>query len=408
MTRRRGAPAAAVPPGPDDRQPVLHRARMLKMARSAHAYVRGSTVKFYEWLDAGGSNALPAGPTLWICGDCHVGNLGPVADADGAVEILIRDFDQTVIGNPVHDLVRLGLSLAMAARSSDLPGVTTARMMEDVAAGYRAAFDPVASRQLAERPQSVHIALKEAQRRTWRHLAHERVEGRTVRLPLGSRFWPVSAEERESIAALFGSGDVRHLATLLRHRDVDAPVALLDCAYWMKGCSSLGLLRYAAMLDVGGQASRGRDLCLADIKEAAKAAAPRAPSVSAPRDNARRVVEGACHLSPSLGERMAAARLGGRPVVVRELLPQDMKLELEGLDPAEARKAARYLAQVVGRAHARQLDDATRQRWHDELGRAVSKSLHAPSWLWHSVVELVGTHEKGYLDHCRRYALDAA
>ncbi len=57
---------------------------------------------------------VPTGPALWICGDRHVGNLGPVADRKGRVDVQIRDLDQTVIGNPVHDLIRLGLSLAMA------------------------------------------------------------------------------------------------------------------------------------------------------------------------------------------------------------------------------------------------------------------------------------------------------
>jgi uncharacterized protein (DUF2252 family) len=51
-----------------------------------------------------------------------------VADAKGRVKIAIRDLDQAVIGNPVHDLIRLGLSLATAIRGSDLPGVTTALM----------------------------------------------------------------------------------------------------------------------------------------------------------------------------------------------------------------------------------------------------------------------------------------
>jgi uncharacterized protein (DUF2252 family) len=95
------------------------------MARSAHAYVRGNTLKFYEWLESSTGELLPQGPPVWICGDCHLGNLGPVADAEGRVQIAIRDLDQTVIGNPAHDLIRLGLSLATAIRGSDLPGVTT-------------------------------------------------------------------------------------------------------------------------------------------------------------------------------------------------------------------------------------------------------------------------------------------
>src|SRR6202041_2862827 len=116
---------------PEDREAMLTERRRLKMAASAHAYVRGNTLKFYEWLEAS-DGTLPHGPPVWICGDCHLGNLGPLADIDGRVDIQIRDLDQTVIGNPVHDLVRLGLSLAMAARGSDLPGVTTARMIEEM------------------------------------------------------------------------------------------------------------------------------------------------------------------------------------------------------------------------------------------------------------------------------------
>src|ERR1700730_17090990 len=97
---------------PENRQVFLDNQRRLKMARSAHAYVRGNTLQFYEWLESSTGKLLPQGPPVWICGDCHLGNLGPVADADGRVKIAIRDMDQTVVGNPAHDLIRLGLSLA--------------------------------------------------------------------------------------------------------------------------------------------------------------------------------------------------------------------------------------------------------------------------------------------------------
>ncbi|WP_246409062.1 DUF2252 family protein [Granulicella aggregans] len=107
------------------------------MAESAHAYVRGNTARFYDWLASKSVQAaLPQGPSVWICGDCHTGNLGPVSDLEGNIDIQIRDLDQTVIGNPAHDLLRLGLSLAMAARSSDLRGVTTSLMLEEMIGGY--------------------------------------------------------------------------------------------------------------------------------------------------------------------------------------------------------------------------------------------------------------------------------
>ncbi len=73
------------------------------------------------------------------------------------------------------------------------------------------------------------------------------------------------------------------------------------------------------LLDVGGKAARGRDLCLFDIKEATRPLAPHYDDAGMPRDHAERVVMGACHLSPFLGERMVHGRLLGSPVFVREL-----------------------------------------------------------------------------------------
>src|SRR3984893_1344515 len=162
---------------PKQRATVLVRTRNLKMARNAHAYVRGSTVKFYEWLEEGGRK-LPPGPSVWICGDCHLGNLGPLADADGHVDVQIRDLDQTVIGNPVHDLVRLALSLASAARGSDLPGVTPARMLEEMIAGYERALthEGCDATGKAARPKLIRTILERATNRKWRHLAEERLE----------------------------------------------------------------------------------------------------------------------------------------------------------------------------------------------------------------------------------------
>ena len=138
--------------------PIAERHRRLlaqqrhKMARSAHAYVRGATKKFYEWLEQSNGHHIPDGPPIWICGDCHVGNLGPVADAKGKVAIQIRDLDQAVIGNPAHDLIRLGLSLATAARGSDLPGVTTAHIVEHMMDGYENALGRPRTRNGFPRP----------------------------------------------------------------------------------------------------------------------------------------------------------------------------------------------------------------------------------------------------------------
>src|ERR1700722_6903138 len=183
---------------PTNRHSALEERRRLKMARSAHAYVRGSTRHFYQWLLGESGHKLPDGPPIWICGDCHIGNLGPVASADGKIEIQIRDLDQTVIGNPAHDIIRLSLSLAMAARSSDLPGVTTALMIEQVINGYKQALLKKEAKVTEKEVAPVHLIMQQAVHRKWRHLAEERIEDVRPQIPLGKRFWALSAQEKRA------------------------------------------------------------------------------------------------------------------------------------------------------------------------------------------------------------------
>lgn len=394
-------------PLPADRSAILEARRTLKMARSAHAYVRGNTAKFYEWLAASkAARRVPQGPAIWICGDCHLGNLGPVADGRGSVEIQIRDLDQAVIGNPAHDLIRLGLSLATAARGSDLPGVVTMRMMEAMVEGYAAAIggpdhdDPDLDSEI------VRSVEREALGRRWRHLAKERLDAVEPRIPLGKKFWELSPEEREALTLLFVDERVGAMVLSLKGKPQDREVRLVDAAYWMKGCSSLGLLRYAAIVAL--RTRKGNwSYALVDLKEATAPIAPAASGAEMPGDPAERVVTAARHMSPYLGERMMPVTMLDRSLFMRELTPHDMKLEVEQFSQGEAVRAARHLAFVVGTAHARQLDMAARSDWLAMIEADRNGALDTPSWLWESVVMLSGSHEAGYLEHCRRYAIAA-
>jgi uncharacterized protein (DUF2252 family) len=386
---------------PDERRVLLLARRNKKMALSPHAYMRGNTVRYYEWLHSQHGHSLPHGPGIWICGDCHLGNLGPLADTDGKVDVQIRDFDQAVIGNPAHDLLRLALSLATAARDSNLPGIVTAHMLEHLMEGYEKALVTGEERVPMQKPDLAKIVIRDALKRTWKKLAKEHIVNTHPKIPKGKNFWPLSKSEKNGIKQLFEKREMLELVTTLKFRDDNAKIEVLDAAYWVKGCSSLGLLRYAVLLGVGG----GDDYCLFDIKQAVRAVAPRYQHASMPHDNAGRVVKGARHMSPALGDRMIAERFLEHGVFIRELLPQDLKLELRQMTLEEAIHMSSYLAYVVGCAHARQMDDGTRNSWRSELQLNRSKSLSAPSWLWNGVLQLMASHEAGYLEHCRKYAL---
>ncbi|WXA96174.1 DUF2252 domain-containing protein [Pendulispora brunnea] len=380
----------------------------MKMAKCVQAFVRGSPERFSEWFDTAANRNVPVGPQIWICGDCHVGNIGPLGDASQHVSVEVRDVDQTVIGNPSHDVLRLALSLAMAARESDLPGVTTARIVEQLISGYVAAVsrghrdDGTAAR----KPESIQFGFKRALRRTWKDLFEERLEDTSPTIPRGVHFWPLLQEEKSAIETLFATEDVRKLVALPPECAEVARVRVVDAAFWRKGCSSLGRLRMAVLVRIDPPPKGKEKLSLIDIKEAAKPCAPRYELAQMPRSNAERVVRGATSITPPLGARMLAARLLDHSVVLREVLPQDLKFDFGRLSQDEARKIAHYLGFIVGRAHARQMGDSEREAWCRELGRHP-KSIDVPSWLWTSVVELAALHEAAYLEHCRRYALES-
>lgn len=397
------------PPPPHRRSEVLNARRELKMSRSAHAYVRGSTDQFYRWIEAHGDGRIPVGPPIWICGDCHVGNLGPIGHQEGRTVIELRDLDQTVVGNPAHDLLRLALSLAMAARSSDLPGVTTARITEDLVAGYERAFEgDTADETVDELPRPIRVVMRRAVKRTTKHLLKERLGSERRQIALGPRFWPLDEAERAAVAAIVPTRPIRNLVTLLADRHPESRIEFCDAAFWAKGCSSLGLWRVALLVEIvepGKKRTEKRTPSLLDLKQAVGARSPWAGGTDPGLTHGERVVRGAKSLAPALGQRMAHAELLNRSVFIRELLPQDLKVELDHISVESGREVAYYLGTVVGRAHGRQLDPAGRRSWQAEIAKRRSKTLDAPSWLWQALVELVSSHEQAYLEHCRRYAL---
>ena len=383
---------------------LLRTRRLCKIAASPLSYVRGSTARFYDWLAAFPAGALPEGPPIWICGDCHLGNIGALADPEGRVRMQIRDLDQTVIGNPAFDLVRLTLSLVTAGLTAPLSGIAVARMIEAIAMGYIAGLErPEAEDAEDADSDIVETTRNRALGRRWRHLSEERLRGKSARLPRGKRFLDLAPEEEAAFAALLDAPGFR-TRILGLEPDGGEALTLIDAAYWIKGCSSLGKMRLAGLVRIAGAKDRSK-VALIDVKEAVPHLAPAAPGVTIPEDHARRVVEGARALSPALGERMIAAAIGETPVIVRELLPQDLKIVAEQFSKDEGVRVARSLAAVVGRAHGRQLSPEERRAWR---GHVEADGWHerAPHWLWTSVTELMGLHQSGYLAHCRDVARD--
>ena len=123
-------------------------------------------------------------------------------------------------------------------------------MTEHLIAGYESAFEgELPSEDPDHLPEPIGLVMRAALKRKWQSLREERLENEP-RFPLGKKFWPLSAEERAGVAGLVRHESIRRLVTKLDGRDDDGEVRLLDAAYWVKGCSSLGLWRAAALVEL--------------------------------------------------------------------------------------------------------------------------------------------------------------
>jgi uncharacterized protein (DUF2252 family) len=121
--------------------------------------------------------------------------------------------------------------------------VTTALMLEQMIDGYEVALaNPGKHPRESAAPTSVRRVLKRALKRRWHHLAEERIEDVRPEIPMGKRFWPVTQAEKKEIGRIFKLPEVCDLITSFKERDKGDEVEVVDAAYWMKGCSSLGRL----------------------------------------------------------------------------------------------------------------------------------------------------------------------
>ena len=293
------------------------------MARSAHAYVRGSTVKFYDWLKNSRPGELPEGPP-----DC---------------------------ANPGR------------------------------AAGYLAALtaDFQTDKDKSHLPKSIRMLLEQSTRRRWRHLAEERLNSVKPTIP-GKAVLDTKARGthglKPDVRKRLGQADAHFTWGSSEGRSHRAAgCRLLDEGMQFAWAASL-------RRDTADRSRKGFEPVPSRRQGRVTAAAPRASKVEIARDNAIRVVTGARALSPNLGQRMMAAKLLEKSVVVRELMPQDLKVEVSQLSRTEAMNLARYLAGVVARAHGRQMTSSQRREWRSDLSKNHKGSLEAPSWLWASVV----------------------
>ncbi|HMI85078.1 MAG TPA: DUF2252 family protein [Polyangiaceae bacterium] len=367
--------------------------KVARMTVSPLGYLRGTATMFYGLLKT--YPALGKGPPGegWLCGDAHLENFGVYRTAPPAralkagkrapVVFDINDFDEAIVGPWRYDVLRLLTSLILGGRELGADGrgsIERSRLLLEtyVDAAFREAHLP-------EVPHSVAQLIARVKERSHVDLLNRRTKpfkGSRV-FVRGDRY--AQLPKRLELVAIRA---FETYARTIRLRDkLPRSFEVLDVAFRIAGTGSLGKLRVAVLTRGKG----GRDTSwIFDMKEQS-IPAPAVLLGKPALDPAHRVLAGIHACVPRPPRMTGTTKVDGLSMFTRRLAPQEDKLDLVRIAPAELGAIAAYLGSVLGRAHRRGAKKIPAKPWTREEQSA----------LLDRAVAMAGIHEAAYLAMCK-------
>ncbi|NDJ14877.1 MAG: DUF2252 domain-containing protein [Acidobacteriia bacterium] len=312
------------------------------MRQDAFGFLRGTCHLFYEDLDPG---LLPEAPLVWCCGDLHLQNFGTYRGDNRLTYFDVNDFDEACLAPAAWDLVRFLASLLVGGKVLGMSGKVTRRLETTFLDGYASALCEGKALWVERATASgqIRALLSRLKRRTQKKFLASRttlVKGRRQLLIDGKRALSLLPGEREMLTAF--------LKTFARKQRNPDRFQLVDAARRIAGAGSLGLARYALLVE--GKGSPHGNFLL-DLKVETGSAVLRTHHLPQPPwpTQAERVVgmqKQIQAISPAL---LTPIHLDGREWVLRELMPTDDRMDIHKWDDDVAGfvETVRTLGQVV-------------------------------------------------------------
>lgn len=289
------------------------------MRRGPLGFLRGTAHLFHE--DYRPPAELRDTPRAWITGDLHLENFGSYKGDNRLTYFDINDFDEATLAPCAIDLTRFMTSVLVAAHELGFARRDGRHLAQRFVMSYRLALSEGKARWIERQTANgiVRTLLEEAQLLSRKRLLGIRTtgSGRRRRLKLGKRALPVTGKDRREVEAI-----VQHFAVREAERDF---YHVLDVARRVAGTASLGLERYAILVQGRGGADKQ---VLLDLKEAIPPSLPRGRRPVKWKSEAERVVSvqrWTQAISPAL---LHVVEARGQSYVLRELQPSQNRLSI--------------------------------------------------------------------------------
>jgi len=325
------------------RLPKLVAFKYRAMRANPFAFFRGTNHLFYE--DWPAASPLNAAPLVWACGDLHLENFGVYKGENRLTYFDLNDLDDGALAPCTWDLARFLTSLHVAAAILKLSEKDANRLGADFLETY---FSTLAEGCIASLERATATGLIKQLMRTLKNRTRQQFldehsslgkKGRQFKLET-DRYDEVSKDEKKLVRAAI------HMLGEQTNREKFFEVHAV--AFRVAGTSSLGLRRYAVLVE--GRGSPGENFIL-DLKEARPSAL--VPHLDIPQpawpSPAHRAVALQMRLQARPPALLAPLEIDGRWYVLRELQPAQDKLDLTAWDkhPDRVKKVAESMAAIV-------------------------------------------------------------
>lgn len=296
------------------------------MRAGQFTFFRGTCHLFYDRLTEQGFET--DGPLVWSCGDLHLENFGSYKGDNRLVYFDLNDFDEAALAPATWELVRLVASVHVGLEEQGMPKAKAQILVERLIDSYAAVL-VIGKAAWIERDAARGVVRELLDRLRERNradflAARTRMSRRRRRLLVdGVRLLPITDAEHALV-----NGFMEEFAKTQANPDF---YRVLDVARRIAGIGSLGVTRYAILVEGHGSPDRNY---LFDLKQSGPSSLGHRFARLQPRwtSEAERITALQCRMQAATAAFLHPVMLaGGRPFVLRALQPSEDRLPFERL-----------------------------------------------------------------------------
>lgn len=321
------------------RDPEILALKYKAIADNVFSFYRGTCHLFYEDLPK--NLSISKAPHTWICGDLHLENFGCYKGSNRLAYFDLNDFDEAVLAPCTWEIARLLVSVVVGAESIKLNQKQALDLCDTFLDSYISALKNGGAYWL-ERATSkgmiraLLFSLKKRSRTAFIESRTELKKGeRTLDVKSG-RALPASKEAVKKVTAF--------MQDFAKQQQNPEFFKVIDIARRIAGTGSLGMERYAILVEGNAKKSKGGHYLL-DLKLCGTPAAqPCLDSIKQPHwhTQANRVVTIQRRLQAVSPAFLSAVTIDKQSYALKELLPTQDRLSL-----SDAKGKVKPLADVL-------------------------------------------------------------